>query len=213
MSRRVAFLLIIFSLVACEKSVQKSSPVLTDGPPESGGFSPTRLARLDSGMSDWVKKKWINGSVALIARKGKIVFYKAYGYNDPETKEPLDKNGIFRIASQTKAITTVAAMILWEEGKFSIDDPVSKFIPSFANQGVLNTFNPKDTTNSSAPLNKAMAAFHCLAAPNATTRTPRRTRTNPPLPHSNGLTSSKYRRSSQRMSAALKRSAQGKCTS
>src|SRR5262245_12040285 len=146
MNRCLACLVILFSLGACEKSVQQAPRVLTEGSPESGGFSPTRLARLDSGMNDWVKKKWINGSVALIARKGKVVFYKAYGYNDPDTKEPLDKNGIFRIASQTKAITTVAAMILWEEGKFSIDDPVSKYIPAFANQGVLNTFNAKDTS-------------------------------------------------------------------
>ena len=83
-------------------------------------------------MNDWVKKSWINGSVVLIARNGKIVFDKAYGYNDADTKAPLDKNGIFRIASQTKAVTTVAVMMLWEEGKFSLDDSVAKFIPSFA---------------------------------------------------------------------------------
>ncbi len=102
-------------------------------------------------MSDWVKNKWINGSVALIARKVKIVFYKGYGYNDLDTKTPLDKNGIFRVASQTKAITTVAVMMLWEEGKFSLDDPVAKFIPSYANERVLNTFNLKDTTYTSVP--------------------------------------------------------------
>ena len=102
-------------------------------------------------MSDWVKKKWVNGSVALIARKGKIVFYKAYGYNDPDTKDAARQERDFSIASQTKAITTVAAMMLWEEGKFSLDDPVSKFIPSFANEKVLNTFNPKDTTYTTVP--------------------------------------------------------------
>jgi CubicO group peptidase (beta-lactamase class C family) len=102
-------------------------------------------------MNSWVRDKWVNGSVALIARKGKIVFYKAYGFNDLDTKSPLDKNGIFRIASQTKAITTVAAMMLWEEGKFSIDDPVSKFIPSFANQTVLSKFQQKDTTFTTVP--------------------------------------------------------------
>jgi CubicO group peptidase (beta-lactamase class C family) len=89
--------------------------------------------------------------VALIARNGKIVFDKAYGYNDVDTKAPLDKNGIFRIASQTKAITTTAVMMLWEEGKFSLDDSVAKFIPSFANQTVLNTFNAADTTYTTVP--------------------------------------------------------------
>src|SRR5689334_17324755 len=116
-------------LVACENPDDKKIKVLTDGSPALGGFSAERLARWDSGMNDWVKKKWINGSVALIARKGKIVYYKAYGYNDLDKKEELDKTGIFRIASQTKAITTVAAMMLWEEGKFSLDDPVAKYIP------------------------------------------------------------------------------------
>ncbi len=135
---------------------QSQSKTLVLAAPAAGGFSATRLARLDSNMNEWVKKKWVNGSVALIARKGKIVFYKAYGYNDPDTKAPLEKTGIFRIASQTKAVTTVAAMILWEEGKYSLDDPVSKFIPSFANQQVLNTFDFKDTTYTTVPAKRAV---------------------------------------------------------
>ncbi len=127
------------------------SRILIEAPAEAGGFSAKRLARLDTGMNDWVKKNWINGSVALIARKGKIVFHKAYGYDNPATGEPLHKNDIFRIASQTKAITTVAVMMLWEEGKFAIDDPVSRYIPSFANQKVVNTFDLKDTTYTTVP--------------------------------------------------------------
>ena len=153
MPRHLISLFILFILIACANTAQTQtqSKVLTIDAPAAGGFSAERLARLDSGMSDWVKNKWVNGSVALIARKGKIVFYKAYGYNDLDTKAPLDKNGIFRIASQTKAITTVAAMILWEEGKFSLDDPVSKFIPSFAKEQVLETYNAKDTTYTTIP--------------------------------------------------------------
>lgn len=105
-------------------------------------------------MSNWVKQEWVNGSVALIARNGKIVFHKAYGYNDPATRQPLDKGGIFRIASQTKAITSVAVMMLWEEGKFALEDPVSKYIPSFANQTVLDTYSPKDTTYTTVPVSR-----------------------------------------------------------
>ncbi len=151
MNRCVVTLIMLFAVIACEQPAEKKSKVLTEGVPEAGGFSSSRLARLDSSMNDWVKKKWVNGSVALIARKGKIVFHKAYGYNDPETKALLDKNGIFRIASQTKAITTVAAMMLWEEGKFSLEDPVAKFIPTFADQKVLETFQLKDTTYTALP--------------------------------------------------------------
>ena len=132
------------------------SKVLTMAAPEAGGFSSTRLARLDSGMKDWVKKNWVNGSVALIARKGRIVFFKSYGYNDLESKAPLEKTSIFRIASQTKAITTTAAMMLWEAGKFSLDDPVSKFIPSFANETVLENMNLKDTTYTTVPAKRAV---------------------------------------------------------
>jgi CubicO group peptidase (beta-lactamase class C family) len=141
--------LFVFTAHAYPQTIQ--SHVLTPGTPESGGFSATRLARLDSGMSDWVKNKWINGSVAFVARHGKIVYYKAYGYNDLNTKAPLPKDGIFRIASQTKAVTSIAVMMLWEEGKFSLDDPVSKYIPSFVHQGVLATFNPADTTYTTVP--------------------------------------------------------------
>lgn len=151
MNRFATTLLILSVFIACTIEAQTQPKVLTIATPAAGGFSAARLARLDSGMNDWVKKKWVNGSVALIARKGKIVFYKAYGYNDADTKTPLDKNGIFRIASQTKAITTVAAMILWEEGKFSLEDPVAKFIPSFANEQVLNSFNATDTTYTTIP--------------------------------------------------------------
>ena len=146
MSRYVMPLFILFTFLHTANPSFAQSKMLTEATPEAGGFSAARLARLDAAMSDWTKKNWVNGSVALIARHGKIVFDKAYGYNDMDSKTPLDKNGIFRIASQTKAITTVAVMMLWEEGKFSLDDSVSKFIPSFANQTVLNTFNPADTT-------------------------------------------------------------------
>ena len=151
MNRYLTTILTLFVFLVYTNSAHTQSKVLMNAAPASAGFSATRLARLDSGMSDWVKNKWVNGSVALIVRNGKIVFNKAYGYNDQETKAPLDKNGIFRIASQTKAVTTVAVMMLWEEGKFSLDDSVSKFIPSFANQQVIATFNPKDITYTTVP--------------------------------------------------------------
>src|ERR1700722_3521140 len=142
MTRYVTTLLLLLLGIAYAYPQEKKSAILTPAPPEVAGFSSARLARLDTGMSNWVRNKWVNGSVALIARHGKVVFYKAYGYNDLETKAPLQKTGIFRIASQTKAITTVAALMLWEEGKFSMNDLVSKYIPSFAHAQVLASFNP-----------------------------------------------------------------------
>lgn len=137
--------------MACKGPAQVETDELTESPPQSVGFSPERLSRLDSAMNSWVKEDWVNGSVALIARNGKIVFHKAYGYNDPETGELLERDDIFRIASQTKAITTVAVMMLWEEGKFALEDPVSKYIPTFADQTVLDSYSAKDTTYTTIP--------------------------------------------------------------
>mgnify|MGYP003694489965 CR=1 FL=1 len=84
---------------------------------------------------------------ALIARNGKIVYYKTAGYNDVEAKSSLAKDAIFRIAPhKTKAITSAAIMILFEEGKLLLTDPVSKYIPSYRNQKVLDKFNMSDTS-------------------------------------------------------------------
>ncbi|HVV55555.1 MAG TPA: serine hydrolase domain-containing protein [Mucilaginibacter sp.] len=151
MNRHLNTLFMLFALVVCATAGFAQPRVLTEAPPAAGGFSASRLDRLDSAMKAWVQQKWVNGSAVLIARHGKIVFYKAHGYNDPATKAPLERTDIFRIASQTKALTVTAVMMLWEEGKFSLDDPVSKFIPSFAHEKVLATFNPKDTTFTTVP--------------------------------------------------------------
>ena len=118
---------------------------------EAAGFSSERLKRLDQEMNAWAQKEWMNGGVALIIRNGKIAYYKAAGYNDMDNKWLMQKEGIFRIASQTKAITSVAMMMLFEEGKFLLDDAVSKYIPAFRKQQVLDKFNAADSTYSTVP--------------------------------------------------------------
>ena len=102
-------------------------------------------------MNEWAQKEWMNGAVGLIIHNGKIAYYKAAGYNDMAAKLAMQKEGIFRIASQTKAITSVAMMILFEEGKFLLNDPVSKYIPAFKRQQVLDKFNAADTTYTTVP--------------------------------------------------------------
>jgi len=118
---------------------------------ESSGFSSERLQRIYKNMNEWVSKGWIQGSVGMVIRNGKIVYYNAAGYNDIEAKAPMQKDAIFRIASQTKAITSVAVMMLYEEGKFMLDDPVSKYIPSFVDEKVLDKFNEKDSSYTTVP--------------------------------------------------------------
>jgi CubicO group peptidase (beta-lactamase class C family) len=131
---------------------QSTHPVLTMATtPETGGFSSKRLARIDTVLKEYVDKGRMNGAVAMIVHDGKIVYYKNFGYNDLDTKAPLQKDGIFRIASQTKAITSVAVMMLHEEGKFMLDDPISDFIPEFKNPKVIDKYNKADTTYTTVP--------------------------------------------------------------
>jgi CubicO group peptidase (beta-lactamase class C family) len=137
---------VLFFLFVGDTVFGQSSVKLTERSADEAGFDAGRLKRLDEAMADWANKQWINGSVALIARDGKIAWYKAVGYDDIEKKEKLKANGIFRIASQTKAVTSVAVMMLYEEGKLLLTDPVSKYIPSFSKQQVLVKFNPSDST-------------------------------------------------------------------
>lgn len=139
-------LLLIFAT-----SLQSFGQAIVNTGAESAGFSAERLKRMDIAMKDWVDKGYMNGGVGLIIRNGKIAYHKAIGYNDLDTKEPLKKDGIFRIASQTKAITSVAIMMLFEEGKLLISDPVSLYIPSFKNQTVLVNLNLADTTYTTVP--------------------------------------------------------------
>jgi len=108
----------------------------------------TRLMseRLDHLSNQLLEKKEIAGVNVLIIKDGNTVYNKALGYADLQSKAPLTTNHIFRIASQTKAITSVAIMMLWEEGKFLLDDPISKYIPTFKDPKVLDKFNPSDSS-------------------------------------------------------------------
>ena len=124
---------------------------LAEVPPETQKFSVERLTRIDNMIKKYIDDGKLNGATALIARNGKIVYYRGFGYDDKEAKKPMKRDAIFRIASQTKAITSVAVMMLYEEGKFLLDDPVSKYIHSFKNQQVLDTFNEKDSTYTTIP--------------------------------------------------------------
>ena len=100
--------------------------------PESVGFSTEGLKAFQHAMRGLVDDGKLAGVTTLVARHGKVVHVDAYGVQDLESKKPLTKDTIFRIASMTKPITGVAMMMLWEEGKWTLDDPVAKHIPEFA---------------------------------------------------------------------------------
>ncbi len=159
--------LLILSMIVClpaaaQTASQKKSPPLHEATPETAGMSIERLARIDEMAKKAVSDGNIPGVVALVARKGKIVLWKSYGKADNESNRKLKRDDIFRIASQSKAITATAVMMLWEEGKFRLDDPVSKYIPEFKDPQVLNNFRYNDTTYTSTPANKEITIRHLI---------------------------------------------------
>jgi len=139
--KRLALIISIVS--AINLNAQQVLPV--------NGFDAERLNRIDHVVKSYVDSNWIVGAVCLIMKDGKPAYYKAFGMDDKEKGKPMQKDAIFRIASQTKAITSTAIMMLWEEGKFLLDDPISKYIPSFAKPKVLDKFNEKDSTYTTLP--------------------------------------------------------------
>ncbi len=127
---------------------------------QSGIFYTSKLQaqtneQLASRVDELAKKLTDDNQVAginiLLIRDGKPVYNKAFGYSDRDKGIPLRTDHIFRIASQTKAITSLAALMLWEEGKFLLDDPVSKYIPAFKHMQVIDKFNASDSTYTTIP--------------------------------------------------------------
>jgi CubicO group peptidase (beta-lactamase class C family) len=101
--------------------------------PREAGLSPAALARIDAYIKNEVATEKIPGALMMIERHGKLGYYANFGVRDPGTKVPMSHDTIFRIYSMSKPITSVAAMMLVEEGRLMLDEPVAKYIPSFAN--------------------------------------------------------------------------------
>jgi CubicO group peptidase (beta-lactamase class C family) len=131
--------------------------------PESVGVSSERLVRLDQFVQKYIDEGRLNGTTGIIIKDGKIIYHKAFGQSNMETKAAMQKDQIFRIASMTKPIVSVAVMMLWEEGKFGLDDPVSKYIPAFKKTRVLDRYNPKDTTFTTLPAKREITIRHLLS--------------------------------------------------
>jgi CubicO group peptidase (beta-lactamase class C family) len=123
------------------------------------GFDPARLARLDTLMQQAVDSSAVAGAVALVLRDGKVVYQRAVGWSDREAKRPMTTDAIFRIASQSKALTSVAIMMLVEEGRIALTDPVSRWLPSFARTTVANR---ADTGRTVTPARRQVTIFDLL---------------------------------------------------
>ena len=110
-----------------------------------------RLARIDTLINGYIQRGWINGVVTLVIKDNKVMQYKSYGYADVDSRQPMRKDDLFRLASQTKAVVSTAVMILYEEGKLTLDEPIADFMPAFRHPRVLDNFNAADTTYTTVP--------------------------------------------------------------
>jgi CubicO group peptidase (beta-lactamase class C family) len=122
------------ALVACAALPAQDLPTAN---PKYLGLSPERLDRIATAVQHSIDDHRIAGAVTLVVRHGQIAWFDAEGQADREAGKPMQKDSIFRICSMTKPITSTAVMMLYEEGKFLLDDPISKFLPEFKNPKVL----------------------------------------------------------------------------
>jgi CubicO group peptidase (beta-lactamase class C family) len=158
--RRLLFSLLIVLLALSANPVigPASSAVNSDPPavaPEEVGLSSSRLTHIRSVMNRHVAEKRIPGAAGLIARRGKIAYQEAFGMADVEAGKPMRLDTIHRIYSMTKPITSVAVMMLYEEGKFQLNDPVAKYLPEFAKMQI--GVEEKDPQTGKATLKTAPA--------------------------------------------------------
>jgi CubicO group peptidase (beta-lactamase class C family) len=136
----------LFALLLLGNGVLSAASNPPEVKAELAGFSSERLQSLETAMQKLIDDGQLAGSVVMLARHGKVVEFKAQGKKDLSSGEPMQKDSIFRIYSMTKPITAVAMMILYEEGKWNPDDPLSKYIPEFASLKVLKGIDQDGTS-------------------------------------------------------------------
>jgi CubicO group peptidase (beta-lactamase class C family) len=133
--------------------------------PEDFGFSSRRLERLDVAIQEPITQGRLAGGIMYIARDGETAYLKTYGMIDVEAAKPMPADAIFRIASMSKAITTTAVMILYEEGRFRLHDPIEKYLPAFANRVVAiapPADAPAGTPYTTEPAKRPITILHLL---------------------------------------------------
>ena len=138
--------LLSLTAIACN-----AQPVIKTSNEQNASVDYKRLSNIDTLINGYINRNWIKGVVTIVVKDGQVIQYKGYGYSDAATKKPMEANSIFRIASQTKAIVSTGILILYDEGKLALNDPVSKYIPEFAHETVLDSFHTADTTYTTVP--------------------------------------------------------------
>ncbi len=141
---------------------QQKTYTLKEGTPSQVGMSSSKLVQLDQHIEKFINESHLPGGVFLIARKGEIIYHKSFGYQTLDKKVPYQKDNIFRLASMTKAFTTVSIMQLFEQGKLRLDDPIFYYLPAFAKSQVLQDFNEVDSSFTTIPASRPITIRHLL---------------------------------------------------
>ncbi|MGB3466395.1 MAG: serine hydrolase domain-containing protein [Cyclobacteriaceae bacterium] len=161
--KHLAILTLCLTLFSCtSETKQKTEERIPVTTPDAVGFSIDSLKKIETIVNEYVDKKAIPGATILIARNGKILYEKAFGYDDITTQTPMRTDHIFRVASMTKPIVSAAALQLYEEGKLKPDDKLSQYIPEFANVRVLDSFDRQDTTWTTKPADREITIHDLL---------------------------------------------------
>lgn len=145
--RKTVFLLVLLFVVS---NMPFAQPRAAADPAETG-FIESRLDRIDDAINAEIDAGKIPGAVALIIQNGSVAYHKSFGYSDVDSKTPMRNDNIFRIASMTKAITSVAVMKLYEEGHFLLNDPVEEYIPEFSDPKIVSELDEDGGILSTVP--------------------------------------------------------------
>jgi CubicO group peptidase (beta-lactamase class C family) len=151
--------ILFFIFVSFAASAQILSPIQKSHPQ----MDDKRLAYIDTVMEEYIQKNWLVGSTTLVVKDNAVVYHKSHGFADLANKKPMPADAIYRIMSQTKAITSVAIMQLFEQGKLRLDQPVGDFIPEYATQTVLKDFNPADSSYTTEPAKRKITIRDLLS--------------------------------------------------
>jgi CubicO group peptidase (beta-lactamase class C family) len=157
-SLKINQLLIACSIIvfAFAITIKGNSQVLSFETVKSKKFDYSKLAQIDTVVNKYVSNRWLIGSTVIVVKDNQVVYHKGFGYANEASKKAMPSNAIYRIMSQTKAITSLAIMQLYEQGKLSLDQNVSTIISSFKNPTVLKDFNAKDSSYTTIPAKREL---------------------------------------------------------
>ena len=156
--RKTVFITVLLLAATNALFAQLAVPV----DPSAAGFIPQRLERIDEAINADIADGKIPGAVALVIRNGEIAYFESFGFADIDSQTALQNDNIFRISSMTKAVTSVATMILYEQGHFQLNDPVAKYIPEFADMTVVSEVDEDGAVSSTVAATKPIRIIDLL---------------------------------------------------